>query len=264
MPKRLDSTSAKPLRDPRGRPAAQLTTLSYDYVDGHVVPRHVHDEDQVVFAARGVMTIGTSQGLWVVPPLRAVWIPGNEAHSIAMTGEVRMRTLYFAPGCARGLARACFVLGVSPLLRELIVHACARKAWTTAVASERRVIELLLDLLVAAETVPLELPQPVDARAARVGRALRADPSDVRTLDELCRGVGASKRTIERAFVDETGMTFGKWRQQLRLLHAMRLLARGEKVTSVALEAGYDSTSAFIAAFRKALGCTPGRYFAAR
>ena len=66
---------------------------------------------------------------------------------------------------------------------------------------------------------------------------------------------------MQRLFLAETNMTFGKWRQQVRLLHAMRLLAGGEKVMSAALDSGYSSTSAFIAMFKKQLGTTPHRYF---
>ena len=66
---------------------------------------------------------------------------------------------------------------------------------------------------------------------------------------------------MERIFIAETKMTFSRWRQQLRLLHALRLLASGEKVTTAALAAGYASTSAFIAMFRSQLGKTPARYF---
>ena len=66
---------------------------------------------------------------------------------------------------------------------------------------------------------------------------------------------------MERAFKSDVGMTFGKWRQQLRLMHAMRLLAEGSKVTYAALEAGYSTPSAFISMFRKALGMTPREYF---
>jgi len=95
----------------------------------------------------------------------------------------------------------------------------------------------------------------------RVVRVLVADPAEPRTLERLCKDCGASKRTIERLLLAETKMTFSKWRQQLRLLHAMRLLASGEKVTGAALEAGYNSTSAFISMFRKQLGSTPTRFF---
>ena len=247
--------------DPRGHVAAQLTTLSYDYVDGHVVPAHFHREHQLVFGVHGVMTIRTGKGMWVVPPLRAVWIPAGEVHSIAMTGAVRMRTLYFAAGAARAIERRCFVLNVSPLLRELILHACRQPAWSARIAMEQRVIAMALDQLRQAKIVPLQLPQPQDARALRVVDELVRHPGDPRPLEALCKSAGASKRTVERAFIDGTGMSFGKWRQQLRLLHAMRRLSAGEKVLAAALDAGYRSPSAFIAVFRKSFGQTPNRYF---
>ena len=66
---------------------------------------------------------------------------------------------------------------------------------------------------------------------------------------------------MERLFQEEVGMTFGKWRQQLRLMQSMRLLAEGAKVTHAALESGYSTPSAFIFMFRKVLGITPRLYF---
>src|SRR5882757_1327662 len=90
-----------------------------------------------------------------------------------------------------------------------------------------------------------------------------ADPGDPRTLAQMSKRAGASKRTIERLFQQEASMTFGKWRQQLRLMQAMRLLAEGAKVTHAALEAGYSTPSAFISMFRKTLGTTPASYFRA-
>src|SRR5690242_20606139 len=101
-----------PIYDPQGKPSVQLTTLSYDYVDGHIVRDHFHKENQLVFASKGVMTIRTAHGIWVVPPLRAVWIPGNEVHSIAMSGTVLMRTLYFARKASKIVTKKCFVLNV--------------------------------------------------------------------------------------------------------------------------------------------------------
>lgn len=241
---------------------APLVTLSYDYVDGHVVPEHFHREGQVVFAVRGVMTIRSDQGIWVVPPLRAVWIPPREAHSIVMTGAVPMRTLYFSPPFARDIAAECFVMNVSALFRELIMHACTRPRWRWGIAAERRLIEFVLDQIKSATAIGLQLSQPKDRRAVHIVDELTRNPRDARTLEQLSRHSGASKRTLERIFVEQTGMTFGKWRQQLRMLHAMRLLAAGDKVTTAALEAGYRSPSAFIAAFRKSMGQTPNRYFA--
>lgn len=249
------------LLDRRGQALAQLASVSFDFDDGHVIPEHSHPEDQLAFASKGVMTVRTKQGIWVVPPLRAVWIPAGTPHSIAMSGLVSLRTLYFLPKLVRGLPAKCFVMNVSPLLSELILHACKFPKLNKKVPMQRRIIEIVVDQLEAARSIPLQLPHPSDSRAMRIVQALVAEPGEQRTLERLCKDCGASKRTIERLFIAETKMTFRKWRQQLRLLHAMQLLASGEKVTRVALDAGYNSPSAFISMFRKQLGTTPTRYF---
>jgi AraC-like DNA-binding protein len=127
---------------------------------------------------------------------------------------------------------------------------------------QRRIIEMIADQLQVVHSIPLQLPHPTDRRAMRVAQALLSEPGRQRTLAALCADCGASKRTIERLFLAETKMTFSHWRQQLRLLHAMQLLASGEKVTGAAMDAGYSSPSAFIAMFRRQLGQTPRRYFA--
>ena len=243
--------------------SSAITTLTHDYPARQVVPLHFHDRDQVVYASRGVMTVRTNEGTWVVPPHRAVWIPAYVPHTIKMSGMVAMRTLYLRPRLAKALPRSCSVINISPLLRELILHACSFPAITKRSKAHRHLIDLIVDHLNAVKLVPLQLPHLSDPRAARVAEALIANPSDRRTLARLCKASGASKRTVERLFQREAGMTFGKWRQQLRLMEAMRLLAEGAKVTHAALEAGYGTPSAFISMFRKTLGTTPTAYFKA-
>ena len=245
----------------RGCPLAEVASVSADLPDGHTIPQHFHPEDQLIFASQGVMTLRTDQGSWVVPPLRAVWIPAETPHAVAMSGPVSMRTLYFLPGFVKGFPRKCFVMNVTPLLRELILHACTFKRLNKKVPVEKRILEILVDQLRAVYSIPLQLPHPADARAMRIVQRLLANPGEPKTLETLSKDCGASKRTIERVFHAETKMTFGKWRQQLRLLHALELLASGEKVTAAALDAGYCSTSAFISMFKKQLGATPTRYF---
>jgi AraC-like DNA-binding protein/quercetin dioxygenase-like cupin family protein len=240
---------------------SEITTLTYDYPAGYIVPLHFHDRDQVVYASRGVMTIRTETGTWVVPPLRAVWIPAGISHSITMSGTVAMRTLYLKRRLAKSLPRDCCVVNVSPLLRELILHVCTLGSLRKRGRSGEHLIGVILDQLEVLEMIPLQLPHLSDSRARRVADVWIADPGDDRNLTEVCKKCGASKRTIERLFQQEVGMTFGKWKQQLRLMQAMRLLAEGAKVTHAALEAGYSTPSAFIAMFRKSLGTTPTTYF---
>jgi len=247
--------------DRSGDLRSAITTLTHDYGAGHIVPLHFHDRDQLVYASRGVMTVRTRSGTWVVPPHRAVWIPAKIPHTITMSGLVAMRTLYLKPRLAKGLPRDCCVINVSALLKELILHACRVRALKKTVKWQMHLVAIILDQLEAVQTIPLQLPHLSDPRLLRIAEILINDPRDSRTLAQLCQRTAAGKRSVERLFQQEVGMTFGKWRQQLRLMQGMRLLAEGAKVTHAALESGYSTPSAFTSMFRKALGITPSSYF---
>ena len=240
-----------------------VRSLGQGFSGGSTLPPHSHDWGQLVYACEGVMTVHTEAGTWVVPPTRAVWIPPGVEHSIEMSGWVAMRTLYLEPHFADGVCpERCAVVQVPPLLRELILHAVATGPLAADEPTQARLAAILLDQLQALPAVPLELPLPADARARRVADRIAAAPDQQVTLDALARGSGASRRTLERLFRAETGMSLGRWRQQARLLHALRLLAAGRSVGEVAWGVGYESPSAFIAMFRCALGTTPSRYYA--
>ena len=238
-----------------------ITSFAHEYPAGHVVRLHFHDRDQVVYASRGVMTVRTGEGTWVVPPQRAVWIPANVPHTIKMSGLVAMRTLYLRANLAKGLPRECCVINISSLLKELILYACTVRTLKNTVSWQAHLVAVILHQLETVQTIPLQLPHLSDPRLVRIAEILISDPRDGRTLAQLCRVTGAGKRSVERLFQHEIGMTFGKWRQQLRLMRGMQLLAEGAKVTHAALESGYSTPSAFISMFSKALGITPTSYF---
>jgi len=250
-------------RDAVGRPlpdaAHPVVGYARDYPEGHVVVWHSHDPAQFLYAASGLLRVETEAGLWVVPPHRAVWIPASMAHQVRMTGSVEMRTLYVDAGLP-GLPDGCRVIAVSPLLRELIVTFAVLAPDYPPDGPTERLATVILDQLRAPASAPLHLPLPRDARLRRVAAGLFADPSDRRPLRAWASTVGASARTLARLFEAETGMGFAAWRQQLRLHEALARLTAGEAVTSVAFAVGYDSPSAFIAMFRKALGSSPQRY----
>jgi len=171
-----------------------------------------------------------------VPPHRAVWVPAGVEHSEQMFAPVSVRTLYLAPRLAAALPRGCGTVNVSRLLRELILHVTRLGALDRTVPAQSRLIGVLLDQMTTLSAVPLQLPLPRDARALRFASLLQRTPADDRTVVALARQAGASRRTIERLFVAETGMTVAEWRRRLRLLHAVRLLAEGEPVTRAQLE----------------------------
>ena len=240
-----------------------LQGLAAEYAPGAEIALHLHPFAQLLYASSGVMTVTTEHGTWVVPPERAVWVPARVRHSIRMTGRVSMRTIYLSDALGPLAGAACCVVQVSPLLRESLLRAIAFAQPYAEAGPEARLVAVIADEIRAAPTAPLHLPLPRDVRARRVADALRANPGDPRTLAEWARVAGASARTLERLFERETSLAFGGWRQQARLLRGLEQLASGEAVTSVALDLGYETPSAFIAMFRRALGTSPGRYFRA-
>ena len=207
------------------------------------------------------MTVTTQAAAYVVPPQRAVWIPAKVEHRIDAHRPVAMRTLYVEPSVRAGFPIEPCVLQVTPLLRELIIAAVAAGNNYESDSPQARMMQIILDQISAQPVASLALPLPSDQRLLRVTQSLMDDPSDSRSLEEWARDVGASKRTLNRLFAGQTGMSFRAWRQQRRLLRTLELLGVGEPVTKVALELGYESTSAFIAMFRRCLGTTPSRYF---
>jgi AraC-like DNA-binding protein/quercetin dioxygenase-like cupin family protein len=244
-------------RDPDGFP---VRGLAQTFRDGHRLDRHTHPWAQLVYAVSGVMRVATPDAAWLAPPTRAVWVPGGTPHEIEMRGTVAMRTLYLAPADPDDRLAACRAIEVPPLLRELILHIVRVGMLEDGREDHARLEGLLLDLLAAAETAPLQLPLPQDARARRLADAIIADPASVTPLEQLARETGASLRTLQRLFQAETNLSLEAWRMRARMQQAVVALSGGAPVTAAALDCGYQSPSAFIAAFRRAFGVTPARY----
>ncbi len=126
--------------------------------------------------------------------------------------------------------------------------------------ADARLVEVLLDRLQSAPDVGLALPMPSDPHLKRLCAALLKRPAADESLAAWARRLQVSPRTLTRRFQHETGMGFRAWRQRMRMLHALPALERGESITTVALDHGYDSVSAFIAAFHKQFGSPPRQF----
>lgn len=247
------------VRDRQHWPKA-IVGYAVDYAPGHSTGWHHHDRDQLVHGERGVMTVRTDDGAWIVPPGYAVWVPAGVIHEVRAASDVAMRTLYLRRDAGVPVGPRCRVVAVPALVRELIGRVVTLPREYPEAGAEARLVAVLADELVELPSAPLDLPLPRDRRALAVAEALIVDPADGRELSEWGRDAGASTRTLARLFQAETGMSFGRWRQRRRLLAALERLAAGEPVTAVALDLGYASPSAFIAMFRRALGAPPTRY----
>lgn len=233
-----------------------------EYWTPHSVEPHSHVRHQLIYAARGVVHLKTSVGEWILPPSRAMWITGGVEHGLMVKRPAQTSILYIDTECfvLPGSER-CSVIEISPLVRELI-QACSELPWDYSSGSQDfRLAQVLIDQIQLVDHAPLELMMPTDQRALRMVEILRNEPGSRRSLAELALEAGASGRTIERLFAQETQLSFGVWRHKYRMLYALERLAYGQSVTNVALEAGYESPSSFIAAFRAMFGTTPSKYF---
>ncbi|XVV16194.1 AraC family transcriptional regulator [Actinoplanes sp. CA-131856] len=231
-------------------------TRSQRLPSGAEIDAHRHDDHQIIYAARGVLSITTSAGSWVTPGNRAIWVPAGTVHAHRAYGELDLH-LIGLPAASNPLGLATpTVVSVAPLLRELIVAYTRSAAERTPERDRLRAV--LLDQLRAAPQRPLHVPTPVDPLLRTVCALIEADPAAPRTLAGLGREAGASERTLSRRFRRDLGMTFPQWRTQLRLHRALILLAEGTPVTAVAHRCGWSSASAFIDVFRRTFGHTPG------
>ncbi|RWY79893.1 AraC family transcriptional regulator [Rhizobium leguminosarum] len=225
------------------------------------VPQHQHRQGQLILALHGAVTCTAANGLWIVPPNCGVWIPGSVPHSNQVTANARLSYLFVEPGAA-ALPQECCTLSVSPMLREMILRLAHAPDSYAPDDHFGRLVRVLLDELALMPKQGLELPVSSHPKIAVIGAALTAEPSDRRTLGEWADRVAMSERSLKRLMVQETGLTFGRWRRQLHLIIALRELASGATVQRVSSDLGYESVTAFIVMFKKALGATPTRYFA--
>lgn len=238
-----------------------VAALAEDYPNGHLTPRHQHPNAQLIHAVRGVMVVTTDYGQWIVPPTRGLWIPGGIDHSIRMVGQVKMRTAYINTVAAPQFPQRCVVLKISPLLRELIIAVIDVPIPYSIDSRAGRLARLLLDEIQQMGALPLHLPMPSDKRLLEICNAMNSAPHENTTAIEWAQRLHVDPKTLQRLFVRETGMTFGQWRTQARLLLGLERLAAGDKVLNVAIDLGYANPSAFATMFKKQLGIAPSQFF---
>jgi AraC-like DNA-binding protein len=240
-------------------PERPVRVAARDLNAAEILSRHNHVYGQLTYAIDGVMRVAVDDATWIVPPQRAIWIPPQVFHEIETLESARIRVLRIAQSVAPFAGPECVVIDVTPLLRELILALidCDGRQ-----AREDMLARVILDEISRSATLPMCVAMPCDKRLRALCDMLVAEPASPLTLDEWAGKAGASSRTLARLFERELGMSFGQWRQQVRLAHAAPLIARGVPLSRVAAELGYASQSAFTAMFKKTFGQPPSSFFA--
>jgi AraC-like DNA-binding protein len=251
---------SKKRHTPADEPHFLVRTLAADFADGDVIGPHAHSWDQLIYAVTGVVSVWTEHGQWVVPPHWAIWAPAGIEHGLRFTGTASLRTLYLRPGIT-SLAPRSTVVTVSPLLRELILRAVGERMLDARDHVHRALVDLIVHECLPCAAPPLDLPLPRSGRLRAIAEHLTNHASDRVSHASLAKHFAIGLRTLERAFLADTGLSLGQWRRHARFMDALRRLGAGGSVKHAASEAGYRTTSAFVAAFRSSFKTTPGRYF---
>jgi AraC-like DNA-binding protein len=244
-------------------PRAVVAILN-DFQTGHVLPAHHHERAQLVYGATGMMMVETQQGRWVVPPDRAVWIPGGIEHSLRMLTAVTTITIWIEPRRRLRLPDDCRVVEISTLMRSLLIAATEVEAEYDAKGRDGTLMALLLHELVRLPVLPLSLNFPTHKRLADRCREFLKNPGPHDTIEDWSDALGMSRRTFTRLFKNETGLSFAAWRQQACLFAALPRLAANEPITQIALDLGYESPAAFTTMFKRLQGVPPSQYLEQR
>ncbi|MER9234600.1 helix-turn-helix transcriptional regulator [Mesorhizobium sp. M0622] len=222
--------------------------------------RHSHQKAQLLYTVRGIINCEVDDGIWIVPPRCAVWIPGGLPHTAFGVGDIECFCIFVEPRATANLPLECCTIAVSSLLRQLLVRVVDLPELYEVEGHDGRLVSVVLDELAAAPIENLRLPIPEDPRLKKLAELLLANPADRATLGVWAARVALSERSLSRMLMEEIGMSFGRWRRQLHVILALQRLTAGESVQTVAHDLGYESASSFVVMFRKVLGKPPGRY----
>ncbi len=237
---------------------APVLALGRDYNAGLLVPFHKHTRTQLWWARGGVVLMRTERGRWMVPPGHALLIPAGVEHSAEMISDVRMHSIYFAPDLLR--AERPIVMEINPLAGSLVDALVSVENEAMSERREQLVTDLLLEEIGRLQERPLGLPFPRDEKLAALCRQFLQAPSAAASIDQWADRLGLSRRSFTRLFRNETGVSFVTWRQQACIFASLPLLADGEPIINVALDAGYENVAAFTTMFRRMLGSPPSVY----
>lgn len=100
-----------------------------------------------------------------------------------------------------------------------------------------------------------------DTRLRNAIRAMHERPAEDWSLNSLAKEVGLSRSAFAETFRNSTGHTPYQYLTRVRIDAATHLLgAPNLSISEIAWQSGYQSDAAFIKAFRRIVGVSPGAY----
>ena len=222
---------------------------------------HTHEFGQLISASYGSMYVGTRNRVLLLSPAMAIWIPPDAEHWIRYASNNEMLYVDVNREEAKKFGTNSRIVAMTPLLSALMLATMPDVSSDHTRHHTDALHDLLRHELIAARDIPLSIAMPQDRRIHGMAQAALENPGSIASVDAWLMNAAASRKTIERLFLAETGMPPSRWLRHARILHAISQLAAGRKISSVAFDLGYESASAFTFMFRSTLGMCPSSFF---
>ena len=228
-----------------------------NYRNGGLITGHRHSWTQFLYAQKGAIKARIGARTLVVGPRNGVLIPPGTEHQLTMSCELELRTLYFQQKRRTQIIDSS-VIEVSRLLHEAILRVCKQIFLDSRSKFDRSLSHVIVDELCNAPRTEIELSVPNDDRAQSLCDLFLDKKSASKPLITLCNEAGLSRRTAERLFSKETGLTPAQWRQHAVLSESLINLVGGMSIDDASHAAGYKNRSSFSEAFKRTFGYAPG------
>lgn len=241
---------------------AQLAAIAETvWVEGsHRIVAHSHERAQLIHSLKGHLVVEVEEQAFLITPETALWIPAKVEHAVFAQDSVHYCSVFVSIDLACDLEARVHRVYMRPLLQQLAISAAGFSHLKELNASQTRLLGVLVDQIRSIEPCELVLPLPRDRRLTKIVPKLIAHPSLEDDLGLVAKEANISARTVERIFKKETGFSYKQWQQRLILLRAIALLKSGTPVKTIAIELAYQTSSAFIAMFKRVMKQTPSQY----
>jgi len=238
-----------------------LISTAVDVQLPHYILRHNHIRAQLLYSTHGTLQVSVQNRQWLITPHTGIWIRPGQDHEVIANDAAQYRSVYIVPDIANSLTISSRIVTLKPLLRELINESACFGSQYMKNTPEHRLIGVLHDNLKSLPDDTCQIQIPSDRRLRKICLRILQNPKNDISLSQWCANSGTCERTIARLFRKQTGCSFTVWRQRVYVSYAIEKIRSGQSITTVALDLGYNSPSAFTAMFKRVLGITPSQYF---
>lgn len=226
---------------------------------------HAHARHQILYALRGSLNLEVDGGSWLLPPHRAAFLTAHTAHRVIAGRPVALRTVYLSPDLLPQPSWSCRVFTVTPLARELLLYATR---WDHSSDPHDPLLQLYFKTLAVLSLewiergqLPYRLPSAQSPPIRRATRLILRNLSRPPAVPDIAHAAAMSERTLRRHFLAELGMTPHAYLHTARMLRAIDWLSDPQvPITTIALDIGFETPSAFSHAFLAFAGETPRAY----